>query len=59
MKYITNYINLKTNKNLIKNLILNLENYWEKEHLELLKNVYLKYSLNIMLSNKLIKKKEN
>ena len=59
MKYITNYINLKTNKNLIKNLILNLENYWEKEHLELLKNVYLKYSLNIMLSNKLSKKKEN
>ena len=38
---------------------LDLENYWEKEHLELLKNVYLKYSLNIMLSNKLIKKKEN
>ena len=59
MKYITNYINLKTNKNLIKNLILDLENYWEKEHLELLKNVYLKYSLNIMLSNKLSKKKEN
>ena len=59
MKYITNYINLKTNKNLIKNLILNLENYWEKEHLELLKNVYLKYSLNIMLSNEFSKKKEN
>ena len=59
MKYITNYINLKTNKNLIKNLILDLENYWEKEHLELLKNVYLKYSLNIMLSNELSKKKEN
>ena len=59
MKYITNYINLKTNKNLIKNLILDLENYWEKEHLELLKNVYLKYSLNIMLSNEFSKKKEN
>ena len=59
MKYITNYINLKTNKNLIKNLILDLENYWEKEHLELLKNVYLKYSFNIMLSNEFSKKKEN
>ena len=59
MKYITNYINLKTNKNLIKNLILDLENYWEKEHLELLKNVYLKYNLNIMLSNEFSKKKEN
>ena len=41
------------------NLMLNMDNYQVKEHLELLKNVYLNYNLNIMLSNEFSKKKEN
>ena len=40
------------------NLILNLENNQEKDNLVLLKNVLVNQILNIMLLNKLNKKKE-
>ena len=58
MKLIISYFNSKINHNLIKNLILNLDKYQEKELLVLLKNVIVKQINNIMLLNRLNKKKE-
>ena len=58
MKLIIRYLNSKINNNLIKNLILNLDKYQEKELLVLLKNVLVKQINNIMLLNRLNKKKE-
>ena len=58
MKLIISYFNSKINYNLIKNFILNLDKYQEKELLVLLKNVLVKQINNIMLLNRLNKKKE-
>ena len=58
MKLIISYFNSKINHNLIKNFILNLDKYQEKELLVLLKNVIVKQINNIMLLNRLNKKKE-
>ena len=58
MKLIISYFNSKINNNLIKNFILNLDKYQEKELLVLLKNVKVKQIINIMLLNRLNKKKE-
>ena len=58
MKLIISYFNSKINHNLIKKLILNLDNYQEKELLVLLKNVLVKQIINIMLLNKLNNKNQ-
>ena len=58
MKLIISYFNSKINNNLIKNFILNLDKYQEKELLVLLKNVIVKQINNIMLLNRLNNKKE-
>ena len=58
MKLIISYFNSKINNNLIKNFILNLDKYQEKELFVLLKNVIVKQINNIMLLNRLNKKKE-